>query len=89
MNMVMVNKGLFLTELENYQKSLECYDKVLELDPVYVDAWNNKGKVLYELSRFDEALECYDEVLRLDSNYKLAWDGKAVTLFKLNVLMKL
>ena len=35
-------KGLALHSLNNYQEAIKCYEKVLENDPVHIDAWFNK-----------------------------------------------
>jgi len=32
--------------LTEYQESLKCYNKAIEIDPQYPNAWNNKGAAL-------------------------------------------
>ena len=34
---------------KKYEKSIECYDKALEIDPKNATAWNNKGLALDNL----------------------------------------
>ena len=29
-----------------YDQGIECFDKALEIDPKYIDAWDNKAKLL-------------------------------------------
>lgn len=39
-------KGNEFNEEENFAKAIEAYDKAIELDPNYAQAWNNKGLAL-------------------------------------------
>ena len=36
-------------ELEEYQKAIGCYEKAIQINPNYVDAYNNLGIVVNEL----------------------------------------
>ena len=36
---------------------IEYYDKVLAINPTFVDALNNKGVILKDLKRYDESIE--------------------------------
>ena len=61
--------------------AVQCYDKALEIDPKYVDAWYGKGDALYIMGRcgkvvvdledalvltfLEEALLCFDKALSL------------------------
>ena len=38
------NKGFSLGEQGRFDEAIECYDKALENDPQYADAWHNKEK---------------------------------------------
>ena len=37
----------------HYDQAIECYDKAIELDSNYKDAWNNKGIVLEIQGNYD------------------------------------
>ncbi len=65
----MLDKGYKLFIQGDHQKALECFNKILEMDPDHVKAWNNKGMVLSELKNYDEALKCFDMALKLDPSY--------------------
>jgi len=45
------------------EKSIECFDRSLELKPNYVRALENKKYALYQLNRNDEALLCSKKLL--------------------------
>jgi len=51
-----------------------CYDKALDINPKYTNAWYNKGLVLDYLRKYEEAIKCYDKALELNPN-----DTKAKT----------
>jgi tetratricopeptide (TPR) repeat protein len=56
-------------ETDNYEEKLGLYDKALNLDPRYFDAWLQKGFVLDRLGRPEEALDCYNKALEIDSEH--------------------
>ncbi len=46
-----------LSELKRYEEAIEAYEKAIEINPQYTDAWYNKGFCLSELKRYEEAIE--------------------------------
>ena len=64
-------------------KQLAAYDKALEIDPRYTNAWNNKGRALGELQKYDEAISCYDKALEIDAGNIYAWNSKALSLYNM------
>jgi tetratricopeptide (TPR) repeat protein len=65
---------------KDHEKALECYNKVLEIDPNLANAWGNKGIALGELERYNEAIECYNKVLEIDPKDDRAWYNKGLAL---------
>ena len=72
-------KALALEKLGKYEESIECYDKILEIDPNDARAWYNKGTSLsehvnpydgssYAKSKAEEAIKCFEKVLEIDPN---------------------
>lgn len=64
--------GLTALEANNCEEALEHFNKALEADPNYVEAWVGKAKAAHGLStaahdRVDEALRYIDKALELDS----------------------
>ena len=59
------NKGTALNKLGKHTEAIECFDKVLEIDPKYVEAWNNKGISLYKLGKYYEAQKCLNRASKL------------------------
>ena len=44
------------------------YDRIVALDPMSWEAWNNRGIALDQLERYDDALKSYDRALGLQPN---------------------
>lgn len=55
------NKGVALDNLDRTDEALDCYDKALNINPRYADAWYNKGTALYNLGRADEAILAFQK----------------------------
>ena len=66
-------------------EAVTAYNKPIELNSRYSDAWSNKGNAPCQLSRFDEVLKAYEYAISIDSNDSdsNAWEGKGDTLVKL------
>jgi tetratricopeptide (TPR) repeat protein len=50
-------KGLELSALNEYEKSLNAYNKALTFNDKDPDTWNNKSYVLIRLKKYDEAIK--------------------------------
>lgn len=61
--------------LENNDVALEYFNKALEANPGYLDAFYNKGRVLEQMGNYAKAEEIYKEILKNRPNYQLAVDG--------------
>jgi tetratricopeptide (TPR) repeat protein len=65
-------KGFQYQAQGNPDKALEEYQKALDVDPHYVQAYTNMGAVYLGMKDFDRAIENFKKVIEL--NY---WDKKA------------
>lgn len=54
-----------ITQAHNNRAALANYDKALQLDPTYTDAWVRKGATLSDEGQLTEAAVCLDEAVRL------------------------
>ena len=43
------NRGNELSKLSRFQEAIVCYDKALEVNPKYAQAWYNKGSAFLQL----------------------------------------
>ena len=90
------NKGLVDKVERRMEEAVQCYNKALEIDPLYVKAWYAKGDALYITGRcgkvvvdledalvlafLEEALLCFDKALKLDPENDVARERKRQTL---------
>ena len=68
---------------KEYNNAIQCYDKALEIDANYADAWYNKGAVLGDLLKHNEAIQCFDKAIEIDPNNAYAWSNKGLALSNL------
>lgn len=62
-------KGKIHYELENYDKSNECYAEALKLNPNNKKLWEDKGRLCrYKLDDYEESKKCYLKAHELDDS---------------------
>lgn len=70
------NQGYInLVYLGDNEKALECFDKVLEINPKSVNALFNKGRTYEQMGDFINAKSIYLQILRTYPDYQLAIDA--------------
>jgi tetratricopeptide (TPR) repeat protein len=74
------NKGVSLDSLGRHAEALTCYERALEINPRYANAWSNKGGALDRLGRLAEALTCYDRAVEINPSFAEAWYKKGIAL---------
>jgi tetratricopeptide (TPR) repeat protein len=68
------------------QDALEIYDRLIQLNSHYVDAYSNSGLVLQDLGRLDEAVKSYDKAIELKPDYAEAYYNRGNALKELGRL---
>lgn len=62
------NKGLALDSLSKHDDdALKCFDKAIEINLNYVDAWRNKASLLKELGNIEDAEKCLKKSEKLQN----------------------
>ncbi|AKB22669.1 tetratricopeptide repeat protein [Methanosarcina sp. WH1] len=86
------SKALALLNLKNpiesekyFEKALEAFDALLEINPEDTVAWQYKGKILRYMDRPEESLEAFEKVLVFDPDNVPAHYFKGMTLGYLNL----
>lgn len=62
--------------MDQYDKVLECYNKVISLDPNYPMAYYYKGEILVAMDNLQEAINAYNKALELDPDNELFKEAK-------------
>ena len=71
--------GLVSTD---YNEKLKYYDKAIEHNPEYADAYINRGLVKNELKDYEGSIADYDKAIELDSCCSLAYNNRGYTKHK-------
>lgn len=76
-SVVCFNLGNTLYQLGRVQGAIERYRQALEIDPRYVEAWNDLGNALADIGHREEAVDALQRALQLhpqyaDAHYNLA-----------------
>lgn len=73
-------KALALEKLEEWEKILECYNKLLEYQPGSAHHNHGKGKALSKLERYQEAIEYFNISLKIQPNNPLFLESNGLAL---------
>jgi tetratricopeptide (TPR) repeat protein len=66
---VRFNLANALYTLERKADAVQALLAAVELDPEYVEAWNNLGNIMADVGEIDEALACFARALELEPGY--------------------
>ena len=66
--MLIIILGYF-SNLGEYQKAKECYEKAIKINPNYADAHYNLGVIFKELGENQKAKECYEKAIEINPNH--------------------
>jgi tetratricopeptide (TPR) repeat protein len=72
--------GNLLYSAKESESAIASYDKALEIQPDYHQAWNNRGNALQNLGRNQEAIASYDKALEIQPDYHQAWNNRGNAL---------
>lgn len=68
------------------KEALNAFQKAINLDSTYLDAWNNIGNCKSIIGDYKGAIDAFGRVLRLNPNYQLAINNLNDAQQKLQVL---
>ena len=54
-----------ITKAHDKAAAIRCFDKALEMNPLFVDAWVRKGVTLFDSNEVFEALKCLNKAVKL------------------------
>jgi tetratricopeptide (TPR) repeat protein len=59
------NKGSVLADLGRYDEAVQCFEKILSVEPNNAQAWRLKGMAFERLGLRKDARKCFDRVSKL------------------------
>lgn len=69
-----------MVNLGRYEDAIKYYNKALQINPRYENAWYNKGAALYGIGKYNEAMECFDKTLEINPRNEFAIESKEIVL---------
>jgi protein O-mannosyl-transferase len=67
------NRGAAYAKLGNYSRAIEDYDRAIEINPQYSEAYNNRGVAYGKLGNYRRAIEDYDRAIEIDPECVLSY----------------
>ncbi len=64
----MDRQAIMYRKLKLFDKAIEIYNRLLELNPEYSQAWVGKGEVYEAMQNFKDAKTCYGKAIELGEN---------------------
>ncbi len=74
----LLNQGFDFYLKKEYDTAIEKYNKALDIDENYKEAWHYLGVAYRHKGEYDTAIEKYNKALDIDENFKEAWYGLGV-----------
>ncbi|GAB1810775.1 tetratricopeptide repeat protein [Priestia megaterium] len=69
--------GHMYGKLNNYSKSIDIFNKVIEMDPKRKVAYNNRAIQYINKGDYGKAIDDYTKAIDIDENYALAYNNRA------------
>jgi len=66
------NQGVHFYNQRETSKAIQAYQKVLEVDPKYIEAHNNLGILYQEMGDWEKARKAYQSALEINPHYEKA-----------------
>jgi Tfp pilus assembly protein PilF len=75
------NLGVQFYNQREISKAIQAYKKVIEMDPSYIEAYNNLGIIYQELGDFENALKAYQKSIEINSQYEKAYNNLGILFY--------
>ena len=59
----------------NRETAIEYYTRAIELNPEYVDAYNNRGNAYDDIKEYEKAISDYNRAIELNPEYAMAYEN--------------
>jgi tetratricopeptide (TPR) repeat protein len=69
-------------EAKDWQDKIVFYNKAIELNPQYAEAYNNRGNIYFDKKEYDKAFQDYDKAIELDPNLAAKQENSRVQTSK-------
>ena len=74
------NLGVQHYNQREFLKAIQAYQKVIELDSTYIEAYNNLGIIYQEMGDFDKAFGAYQKSIEINPQYEKGYNNLGIIL---------
>jgi tetratricopeptide (TPR) repeat protein len=74
------NSGVTFYNQKEFSKAIQAYQKVIELDPTYVEAYNNLGITYQTTGDLDRAFGAYQKATEINPGYEKGYNNLGILL---------
>ena len=75
------NLGVQFYSQRDFSKAIQAYQRVIELDPTYVEAYNNLGIIYQVIGDVDRAFGAYQKSTEINPRYEKGYNNLGILLF--------
>jgi Tfp pilus assembly protein PilF len=75
------NSGVTFYNQKEFSKAVQAYQKVIELDPTYVEAYNNLGIIYQMMGDVDRAFGVFQKSTEINPRYEKGYNNLGILLF--------
>ncbi len=65
---------------DKLEEAIVCFQRVLDINPIHTEAYDNIGQIYCRCGAFDKAIENYEQALRTNPNYSNSYNNLGVAL---------
>jgi tetratricopeptide (TPR) repeat protein len=73
---VYLNRGVFSSIKQLYDRAIEDFNKAIELNPGYAMAYNNRGNIYGLKQQDDKAIEDFNKAIELNPGFAMAYNNR-------------
>jgi type IV pilus biogenesis/stability protein PilW len=75
------NLGVQFYNQRQFSKAIQAYQKVIALDPTYIEAYNNLGIIYQEIGDFDRAFEAFQKSIEINPQYEKGHNNLGILFY--------
>jgi Flp pilus assembly protein TadD len=75
------NSGVTHFQQGEVLRAIQAYQKVIELDPNYIEAYNNLGIIYQEIGKMEDALRAYQKAVQINPRYEKAHNNMGIIFY--------
>lgn len=78
--LTLFNSGVTFYHQKEFSKAIQAYQKVIELAPTYIEAYNNLGIIYQMFGDIDKAYEAYRKTTEINPKYEKGYNNLGMVL---------